>query len=235
MNKIILILSLLATVNSQAQKTKSQDISLENSKNIYKNALKYNDASTAINSLHSIIVKEGYESNYKDSLAILYFKSNNFISSHLLAKEVLEKKPKNLQLLEIEALSLKQLGATKEAIVAFENLFINSKNKYHGYQLALLQYSLKRLVEAKATIIQTIACEDIKDFELQFQIDEKQSQKIPFNSAVYNLQGIVAYELKEMEIASQAFIRALQLSPEFELAKQNKKAIDIEMSKTQNK
>ncbi|MCP9763713.1 tetratricopeptide repeat protein [Lacihabitans soyangensis] len=202
---------------------------------IYKQAKVYEDGTTAISALQEIIALEGRNSTYKDTLALYFYKMNKPLSCHLIAKELLEKKPTDLVLLELNALSLQQLNVTKEAITAFEKLFTLSKNKYHGYQLATLQFSIKRLSEGLSTITQTQTCKDLKDFELQFNLDKNQTQRVPLNAAIFNMKGLIAYELNDKESAKVAFDEALKISPDFELAKQNFNAIKVELEKSESK
>ena len=190
-------------------------------KKIVTQALSYSDTQTAINSMYYIIALEGVGSTYKDSLAIAYFNQGNYLSSQLLSEELLASKPDNLQLLEINAASLQNLGATKEAIEAYEGLFTKTKNMAHGYKLAMLQYSLKRLMEAQITIAQTLQCEVVENAYLQFPIDKYQNQNVPLKAAAYNLQGLIAFELKDNAEAKQAFEAALKIMPEFTTATQN--------------
>ena len=208
-----------------------KSIELANHKQIVKQALTYNDANTAISSMHSIVALEGATSTYKDSLAITYFSVRNYVSSHLLAKELLVKQPTNAQLLEINAVSLQQLGASKEAITAYETLFSQSNNMGHGYQLAFLQFGIKRLAEAQATINKTLQCKEIEDAYLQFSVDKNQNQNVPLKAAVYNLQGLIAFELKDNAGASNSFAEALKIMPEFATATQNANAVTVEMQK----
>lgn len=222
---LCLMMSLLASAQKKV-KTPTADTAVPLS--ILKQAQIYGDGLTAINALHQIIAIEGEKSTYKDTLAVTYFKTSNFLSCHLIAKELLNKKPTDLVLLELNATSLQQLNAAKEAIDAFEKLFVLSKNKYHGYQLATLQYGIKRLAEAQTTINQTQTCEDLKDIELQFNIDKNQTQKVPLNAAILNMKGLITYELNDKISAKTAFEEALKISPEFALAKQNKAAIELE-------
>ncbi|WP_335973292.1 tetratricopeptide repeat protein [Gaetbulibacter jejuensis] len=210
-----------------------QNIELANHKKIVTQALSYNDAQTAINSMHYIIALEGANSTYKDSLAITYYRTGNYVSSHLLVKELLTSKPDNTQLLEMNAVSLQSLGATKDAIAAYEILFSKTKNMVHGYQLAMLQYRIKRLAEAQATIVQTLQCEDVENAYLQFSIDKNQNQNVPLKVAAYNLQGLIAFELKDNAAAKQAFDKALEIMPEFTVATQNANAVVVAMQNEQ--
>jgi len=217
-----------------SQKLTQEDlttIELSKHKKIIKQALTYNDAQTAVNSMHYIIALEGEKSTYKDSLAITYFNIGNYVSSHLLAKELLEDKKEHVQLLEINAVSLQNLGATKEAIEAYELLFSKTKNMAHGYQLSMLQYNIKRLAEAQATIGQALQCDVIENAYMQFPVDKTKKQNVPLKSAAFNLQGLIAFELKDNSAAKIAFGEALKIMPEFTVATQNANAVTVAMQK----
>lgn len=232
MKKIFFLVALCSVQTITAQKLTPEalkETTITNHKAIVKQALTYNDAQTAINSMHNIIALEGATSTYKDSLAITYFNVSNYVSSHLLAKELLTTKPQDLQLLEINAVSLQNLNATKEAITAYETLFAKTKSMAHGYQLAMLQFSIKRLAEAQANIAQTLQCEPIEKTYLQFAVDKNQNQNVPLTAAAYNLQGLIAFELKDNAAASNAFNEALKIMPEFALATQNANAVVVTM------
>ena len=230
--KLIVVLLIVTTLNINSQKLTSKTFirhQITNSKKIIKQALTYNDAQTAISNLHKIIALEGSKSIYKDSLAIVYFQSRNYVSSHLLAKELLALKPNNKQLLEINAISLEKLNAVKDAIDAYERLFQQTNNMLHGYQLANLQFSIKRLTEAKVSIEKTIVCEKIEKAFIQFPVDKTKNQNVPLKSAAYNLQGLISFELKEYSFARTAFKNALEVMPKFTLATQNANAVLLQI------
>lgn len=238
--KYLVFILCMITQLSFAQKLTPETlkaIELTNHKKIVTQALTYNDAQTAINSMHNIIAIEGVKSSYKDSLAITYYNIGNYLSSHLLAKELLVTKPNNLQLLEINASSLQNLNAPKEAIEAYEVLFAKTKNMAHGYQLTTLQYGIKRLAEAQTSIAKTLKCEPIENAYMQFPVDKTKNQNVPLKAAAYNLQGLIAFELKDNALASTAFNNALKIMPEFTLATQNANAVVVtnQNEKTANK
>jgi tetratricopeptide (TPR) repeat protein len=227
--KITLLFVLTIIFTSVAQKNKSaQSNETELEKKVMKQALKYADVSTTISSMHKIIALEGENSTYKDSLAIVYFKSQNYLSSHLVAKELLVSKVDNQQLLEINAVSLQNLGATKEAIEAYEKLFALSKNRYYGYELANLQMSIKRLEEAKISIEKAFTCADIEKATLVFPIDNTKNQDVPLNAAMYNLKGIIYYQLQDKVEAGKAFEEALKIMPDFATATQNNNVLTVD-------
>lgn len=234
---VVFAFVLCGTQSGHAQKLtveSHKELTLNSHKKIVTQALILNDVQTAVNSMHHIIALEGEMSTYRDSLAISYFKVGNYVSSHLLATELLKTKPENVQLLEINAISLQSLNAAKEAIQAYELLFTKTSNMAHGYQLAILQFGIKRLAEAQATVMQTLNCDIIDNAVLQFPIDKTKNQNVPLKAAAYNLKGLIAFELKENTSAKEAFNQALKLMPEFAVATQNANAVTVAMqNKTQ--
>ena len=226
MNKNVVLFALLVSSLTITAQKKGATPVLSNDQQVFKNALQYNDVATAIQATHQIIAKEGPNSTYKDSLAILYFRATNYVSAHLVAKELLSNKPKDAVLLEINAVSLKQLNAPKEAIAAYEALLPISKNRYHAYELAQLQLGIARNGEALQTVTYAIEnTESVKDASLQFPKSDKEVQQVPLDAALYNLKGLIAYELKDEKAAKAAFDEALKIFPEFVLAQQNVAAL----------
>ncbi|MFK7750258.1 MAG: tetratricopeptide repeat protein [Kordia sp.] len=217
-----------------AQKLTLNDLKqnqLNSQKNIVAQALRYNDMQTAINSIHHIIATEGANSTYKDTLVIAYYSAGRYVSSHLLAKELLQTKPSNTELLEINAISLQQLGDTKQAITAYESLFRLTNNMAHGYQLAQLQFNIQRFAEAKTTIAQTLNCAPVENAYIALPVDKTKNQKVVLKAAVYNLQGLIHFNLNDKATAVSAFKKALEIMPEFALAKQNNNALVLESKK----
>ena len=239
MNKIVVVLVMVVSTQFiQSQKlTKNnlKEIELANYKKVVKQAITYNDVQTAIGGMHQIIAIEGENSVYKDSLAITYYQSGNFVSSHLLAKELLLVKPSSIKLLEINAVSLQRLNLTKEAINDYEILFLKTNNMVYGYQLAELQFSIKRLAEAQNTIVKTITCKEIENAYVQFAIGKDKSQNVSLKAAAYNLQGLIFFELKDTKRANSAFNEALKIMPEFATATQNLNSILLNIKKEKGK
>jgi len=231
MKKIVMFTFLFTGVTISAQKVTTaslNQIELNIHKKIVKQALTYSDVQTAINSMHTIVALEGLNSTYKDTLAITYFNIRNYASSYLLSKELLEKKKNNLQLLEINAISLEQLGQTREAITAYEKLFSKTNSMAHGFQLASLQFGIKRLAEAQFTINKTMQSEVVKDAYMPLPVSKNENQNVPLQAAAYNLQGLIAYNLKDYKTAHIAFKESLKIMPKFALAINNANALSKE-------
>ncbi len=117
---------------------------------------------------------------------------------------------------------LKSLNSVKVAISGFEALLPLSNNRFDAYELAQLQLSISRNIEAMQTI--TYALDNtpsINKATLSFPKNEKEDQLVPLDAALLNLKGIISYELKDEKAAIIAIKEALKIFPEFVLAKQN--------------
>ncbi|MBU3659528.1 MAG: tetratricopeptide repeat protein [Flavobacteriales bacterium] len=222
------LIILLSVTCAFAQKKGSKEAEPKADLNltIYKNALKYNDFQTAIIASQAIVAIEGENSTFKDSLAILYYNTNNAVSCHLMCKELLVKKPNDQTLLELNAICLSKIGSALDAIGAYETLFNVSKNRYHGYKLAQLQFEIKRLAEAMVTINSCLTKTEELKATIAMNKNKDEMQEVPLNAAIQNLKGLVSYELKDAQSAVKCFEEALKIYPEFETAKANKASIE---------
>lgn len=233
MRKIVLIAFLLASTFAFGQKKKNKQASnapqIETYKKVYAMALQNGDAAVALNSLYFIIAEEGNKSSYKDSLAFLYFDMGSFAQCERVAAEIvrdnadsIENKQK-LTMLEILALSQASLGKTKEAIGSFERLLSKTNEMYHAYRLAELQFNYKRIGEAFQSI--TLAEKLTNSMQAPVRIDmgNNQIQEVKLEAAIQNLKGyIILQEYPERKAeAITAFAKALEIQPEFLLAKNN--------------
>ena len=122
-----------------------------------------------------------------------------------------------------------------EVINAYEILFLKTNNMVYGYQLAELQFSIKRLAEAQNTIVKTITCKEIENAYVQFAIGKDKSQNVSLKAAAYNLQGLIFFELKDTKRANSAFNEALKIMPEFATATQNLNSILLNIKKEKGK
>ena len=232
MKKLLIIsFALLIGFSSFAQrKKKSKNESSNTSTEIakVKKALRYADYETAITSLYDVIQKEGESTTYLDSLAYLYFSTGRYASCALVAKDVLARDGNKANILELQAVSLSNLGNTVEAINTYQKLIPLTKNIHHYYELALLQYSIKRLAEAAVSIKNAEDITADQEDYVTIPLDQNQMQKVPIMAAIYNLHGLIAYDLDKTntEIPKKAFQKAIELFPDFVLAQNNMKAME---------
>jgi tetratricopeptide (TPR) repeat protein len=207
------------------------DDGYETQHHVYRNALRYNDLGTAAVALHQMLAIRPENSSLKDSLAYLYYGSGSFVQCILVGKDILESNPNNAPVLELVAISEQNLGAYKEALTDYEKLFLISKDPFHLYQVATLQYVLKRYLECKASLSQLILDEKITaDMQIPITDPDRQTQEVSLKAAAYNMLGVVAMDLGEMEEAKWSFQEALKIAPDFVLAQGNLEKLNSETS-----
>ena len=223
-NNLVLIVSLLVLNIGFAQNSKSEAIAIE--KQILKYSKLNSDASVTTNSLYRIIALEGENSTYKDSLAYVYYSTRKYAPSFMVASDVLKRDPKNINMLEIQAVSLETLGAIKKGVESYEKLFAITNNNFHGYSLAKLQYSIKKYDEAFATILKTEKLNDSGNYRVTYAINKTHSQQIELIAAIQYLKGLISIELKKDDIAKISFEKAIKIQPEFVLAKESLEALN---------
>ena len=188
---------------------------------IYELALRYGDSEVARNAMYSLMVKHPDSLNYLDTLARLYFSGGNYVQCALTSKDYLSKDSSNLFVREMYAISLSSLNKSKESLEQYELLFANTKSSYHAYQIAVLQYMLKRFGECETTC--AIILNDPKAGEQKVAVsaDQNNSQQVPLKAAAYNIRGVMFKELNRPEEAMKSFDEALKIFPDFALAKAN--------------
>ena len=145
---LIYILTFIITTTAIAQQ--STTIAFEKSK--LQLAKSYNDENTITSTIYNIIALEGPQSTYKDSLAYIYFNKRNFVSCFLVTNDLLKTKPDNLELLEMNAVSLESMGALEKSLEAYEKIFTKTNDNYQGYKLASIQFRMNKNEDAYATI-----------------------------------------------------------------------------------
>lgn len=191
--------------------------------NVFRNALKYGDLIVAKSALYEMIVLKPAEKSLKDTLALIYINLGQAQQAILLTRAILEENPNNLSMLEVKAVALQSLGITKDALLDFENLYAKQKNVYHLYQIANLQYELKRIAECNSSVDQILSVSEVdkKEIPIEFGTSKGEQQKVSLKAAALNIKGMLALDLNELNLAKACFDEALKISPNFVLAKNN--------------
>ncbi len=221
MKKSILACTLLLlALNSNAQDPFKVQM------DVYAKALKYYDLQTAVTSLYTAMAIKPERKDLKDSLVYVYFAGERFPQANALAEEILKEQPKRVDLLEVTAVCKQSLGALKESLEDYEKVYTESKQVYHLYQIATLQYQLKRYGEAVESLDKVIANPEAETQKVTIRMQNNQSQQVPAKAACLNVKGIIAMELNQTDAAKQNFEAALASANDFELAKGNLAALD---------
>ncbi|SFS31612.1 hypothetical protein [Lutibacter maritimus] len=215
MKNLLYIFTFIITVSAIAQTANN----LELEKQKLKQALIYSDKTVAANSMFSIIALEGPTSTYKDSLAYLYFNERNFVSCFLVTNDLLKNNPENVDILEMNAISLESIGAIEKAIEKYKLLLLKSNNNYHAYKIAGLQLAMSKFDEALVSIKKADQMLDNAEITVNFQVNKNYNQNVPLKPAIAYIQGLIELNLDKKAEAKLSFERALKLFPEFSLAK----------------
>lgn len=193
---------------------------------VYGTALKYYDLNVAISALYNAMALKPDRKDLRDSLALLYFAGERFGQAYTLGEEILKENPKRNDILEMVAVSKQSLGLAKEALADYEKLFAaEPKQIFYQYQIATLQYQLKRYGECVASLDQIIGNEGSAKQNVNIRNSNNTSQSVPMKAAALNVKGIVASDLNQDTNAKDFFNQALQLFPDFALAKANLAAL----------
>lgn len=187
----------------------------------YKNAMRYYDLQAATVALYAAQALKPERADLTDSLAYLYFAGERYGQSYLVGEEILKKDSKRDDIREIVAVSKQSLGMNKEALADYETLYKNTKDLQFLYQIGTLQYQLKRYGECIGSLDLIIADPASAQQQVALRNQDGSGQKVPMKAAAYNVKGICAMEVNQTEAAKENFSKALELFPEFLLAKNN--------------
>ena len=189
---------------------------------IFRDALKYGDLTVAKQALYEMIALKPSDKGLKDSLAYIYINMGSLREAILLSREILESDASNTNILEVKAIAEQNLGLAKEALADYEILYSKLKNVYHLYQIATLQYDLKRMQECNTSLDQILTSAEVDKKEIGLGTGTRgQQQKVILKAAALNIKGVLAMDLNENAIAKVCFEEALKLTPDFVLAKNN--------------
>jgi tetratricopeptide (TPR) repeat protein len=197
---------------------------------IYQQAARYNDPIVKIYALHHRIAAEGASFGLLDTLAQAYFEAGFYRQAIAVVDEILLQQPRNATLAEIKALSYYYLQDIKKAVDAYEKLYEITSDPLHLYQVITLQFNLQRYGECQANIDKLLSLPESAQVQVRITTPEGQTQEIPLRAAAYNVRGVIFRLQKEYAKAKEAFEKALQIAPDFLLAKGNLDDMQKEIS-----
>lgn len=208
----------------QQQPTAGQVLSMHYYRT-YQAGIRYNDFGVAKQALYNIIVENPQNDSILYSLSLLYYQSQNYASAALTAQDVLTLNPDNISALEIAAISMNNLGAKERALETYETLYLKTDNYQTLYQMAFLQYELKKFAESKTNA--DILMNKTEAAELKASYNDANGNPIeyPIKVALWNLKGLIAQEEGDKSSAEKFYNEALAISPDFQLAKDNLAAL----------
>jgi tetratricopeptide (TPR) repeat protein len=188
----------------------------------YQLAMRYNDFQAAKDKLFSLIIRNPEDLRYPELLGSLYFENEMATSAALVALDILQVNEKSIGSLEIAAFSLEQLGALDRALPHFERLYLLTGDNFSLYKSAFIQYNLKKYQEALNSV-NMLSKNTEPDDKIGFPVSQTETQEIGMKAAALNLKGMIYLDQGSKAEAKLAFEEAIQLEPNFNLAKENLK------------
>lgn len=199
----------------------------------YKQMRTQGDIRGAINALTHLYVIEPSAAR-KDTLAYLYANSGQYVQAvNLLGTE--KDASASDMAVDVKAISLKSLDQPQLAVQQYEILFERKPDAYLAYELADLNLQIGKLEEAKKHI--TYGLENVKDEMKVPFYESKPPYEVPLKAALTYEKGLLIYNEDKSKIdeAIQLIDKAIELAPNFNLARQIKKALINQKTKTAQK
>lgn len=187
----------------------------------YSAAARWGDADVAKDALYDIIVENPGNDSLIYSLAYYYFDQEKYAPAFLIANDLLQRRPKEESYLEMAAVSAQQLGANDKALQNYESLYLINNNIRTLYQVAFLQYNLKRYAECSTSIDIMLGKADVATEKVVFNDAQGKEKEYPLKASVLNLKGLLALDQNDKAGAKKAFSEALAVAPDFKPAKDN--------------
>jgi len=223
----MLLLVMIQTVQAQDEAQSQQQIDIRQTmvyrmqKGIYQRAVKYSDVNAAINALYNICILEPQNDSILYALAYIYFDNQRYFSATLTLNDVILLNPNNTQALEMRAVSLEQVGAIDKSLEDYESLYLRANNINFLYKMAIIQYQLKRYKESKTNIDIMLSKKESDEIKIYFPDENDVEQEVVLRASLHNLKGLISKEEGNVTEAKKQFGIALEIQPEFYLAKKN--------------
>ncbi len=199
----------------------NNEVQIAHQKKILAQARNVADAQMMRGALYELLVLNDNKGPYKDTLLDLYFSTGMYAQSLLLSREMAGENTEDTILLERMAVSEEMLGLLGESLENYQKLYAKSNKVDHLYQIASIQYRLKRYQECNTSLNALVADKGVEKATVMINYGQNRQQDVPMIAAIYNLNGVLNIDLKNYQDAAMVLQKALEVSPDFELAKGN--------------
>jgi tetratricopeptide (TPR) repeat protein len=221
--KSLFVLIMFAAIYPlQAQSDIRNSLVYKLQRGVYNRAIKYNDIQNAITALYNICVLEPQNDSILTSLEYIYYTNRQYFSAILVANDALLLNPNNTGSREMKAVSLEQVGAKDKALEEYESLYLkNNNNIDYLYKMAILQFDLKRYNEAGTNVDILLVKKEIDSLNITLPKGDSSQQQVKMKANLYNLKGLIAQAKGNKDEAKKQYGMALEMVPDFYLARQN--------------
>lgn len=231
MKKGLFVIALLLTQFSYAQikegtAQKADSVDFDRQFFIYQLAKKYNDFSMAKTALYNMLSIAPSNVAILDSLAVIYYDYQQYTSSALISQDIVKINPDDMLATELAAVSFDNLGVKARALPYYEKLYLERNDVNILYRMAFLQYELKRYTEGITSVDILIDSEQTKNEVVIFPKNDNENQQVSMLAAAYRLKAMINQQQGNNEEARNNYNKALELAPDFALAKQQLESLN---------
>ena len=214
-NKYLFVILFLLSFNSFSQMEE-----FEVQKSIYEKAKTYNDPNVAITALYNMVALQPQNVLLKDSLMREYLSLSQWAPTYMISREILAAQPNNNFALEVSCVALQNLGLKQEALNEYESLYLRTDRIDVLYTISFLQFELKNLNESLTNLEILLSNEQTETMMVSVNKNENERQEVFMRAQLNYLKGLVYLDQGKNDLAKSSFNDALNLSPEFENAKE---------------
>lgn len=226
---VVMITSMTMAMAQESEEMQVADtippISLQRQMYIYTLANKYNDLQVSKQALYTILSYAPGNTAIMDSLALLYYQTQEFVSAALMSQDVLKLNPTDMLAAEIGAISFEALGVPAKAIPLYEKMYLNNNDLSILYQIAYLQYTAGRYNEAVVNLETIIADKESDTRQLIFPMTDGRQQQVPLKAGAYRLIGMLEAAQGNTDAAKESYDKALEITPIFDSVIELKKEL----------
>ncbi len=191
-------------------------------------SMSYGDLHSAIVWLNALIELErdsAIRNKMLDTLLELYVITGNNVAALAIADSILERNPADTHALSLAAISALNAGDVQKAFRYYTEL-AEAKGTLEPYwELLAYLWRAKAYDQLLVYADSILRNPQVSRDRVTLQISPTTTQRVPLSAAIFNLIGGVYHALGRYELAISYYQKALEISPEFILPRQNMEEI----------
>lgn len=187
---------------------------------LYKRSLAMKDFTTSIHAIQMILLTDSTNS-LRDSLPELFGAISNLEACMLATEQAMIRHPQNEKFQKIMLVCMQQIGDTEGQFALLNNLYEKSGKVEYLIQIATIQLQGGQIQEASKMVDKLMREFKTSKDSIDVFIDNTKQQKVPLMAALWNMKGFIYMQQKNIDKAKEAYFKALEIYPEFEMPKNN--------------
>jgi tetratricopeptide (TPR) repeat protein len=187
----------------------------------YSLATQWNDYAVAKDALYDMIIENPGNDSLLFTLAYYYYENQQYAPALLINQELLARKPKDLNFLEMAAVSAEALGVKDKALQNYETLYLLSNNINTLYKISFLQFDMKRYNESLTNVDILLSKPEITTSKVYYNDAAGKQKEYIMKVPILTLKGLNLLERGDKVAAKKALDEALAIAPDFALAKES--------------